>query len=164
GEWMYAASSRRKITLVPRTFASADKLEEHALQLAPGALQSDDVVSVHHERATHFRAHVAACVHRDLDGAVLATRDRRLLHALDRVDARDQPVRAVLAATVRPRGDPYAASLEHSAGELRFGTGGDDAAVTDDEQTVAGLPDLRQDVAGEQNRVLTLERTNEVAH
>ena len=49
-------------------------------------------------------------------------------------------------------------------GQLLLGPLGDDLAVLDDQQAIAGLADLGEDVAGEQDGVLAAQRLDGRAH
>src|SRR5439155_17313992 len=55
-------------------------------------------------------------------------------------------------------------AAEHALRELRLGAGRDDASFADDEEAIARLADLREDVAREHDRVVAAEAPEELPH
>ena len=60
--------------------------------------------------------------------------------------------------------EEHALASEERGGELGLGARGDDLALADDEDAVAGLADLGEDVAGDERGVLLAEAAQELAH
>ena len=133
-------------------------LQEDRLEAGGAAVDAQQVDPVADQRARHLGAQVGRALQRQQRHAV------RLAHDGALADAGDGPGR--LDGAGRGAGDldldrAAAAQLRR---QLLLGPLGDDLAVLDDQQAVAGLADLGQDVAGEQDGVLAAQRLDGRAH
>ena len=135
-------------------------LQEDRLQARRAAIDAQQVDAVLDQRAHHLGTQVGRALQRDQRDAV------RLAHARC---ASPMPVTVRATSIARADGPATSTSMVPASppscvGQLLLGPLGDDLAALDDQQAVAGLADLGEDVAGEQDRVLAAQRADGGAH
>src|ERR1043165_7595475 len=157
--------------LVARIVTS-DETDERVLELAARVVELQEVELRFHDRAADLGADVRAGAERGRPAAPLLVRLGDLRHALDaRQHLRDEALRiAGLAIGAlenfgrRTDRDGDRANLALHRTELCFASDAEQRALAEDEQPIARLADLGEDVARDQNRVVLLEIVDEVTH
>src|SRR5574338_710980 len=134
---------------------TSDETDERVLELAARVVELEQIELGRDDRAADLGAAVARRREREGPAAALLEGLEHLGDALDLLeDLLDLALRIVAAAA---DGHRDLANLALHVAELGLGADAEQLALAEHEQAIAGLTDLGQDVARDQDRVVLLE-------